>query len=220
MIAGQVDGFNALRPGGRQPKALPAFSHINRYWDKMHGMYAAKILPGEYYVTLHGEMIVTVLGSCVSACIRDSIFGIGGMNHFMLPVGAEGGGSNSTWNSAATRYGNFAMEALINDILKNGGRRENLELKVFGGGMILEHMTNIGRQNISFVHEFIRTEGLKLSAEDVGDVYPRKVYFFPQSGKVKLKKLRAMHNTTLIERETSYMDSLETKPIEGEIDLF
>ncbi len=208
------------KPKGRQPRALVGFSSINRYWDKVHDIYAAKLLPGEYYVTLHGEMIVTVLGSCVSACVRDKVFGIGGMNHFMLPIGAYGSGSNSSWNCAATRYGNFAMEALINDILKNGGRRENLEVKVFGGGKILEHMTNIGNMNISFVREFIKTESLTLLAEDLGDIYPRKVHYFPQTGRVKMKKLRSMHNSTIIERETSYMDSLDAQPIEGEVDLF
>ncbi len=211
---------NTATRKGRQPRSLAGFSSINRYWDKVHELYAAKILPGEYYVTLHGEMIVTVLGSCVSACIRDRVFGIGGMNHFMLPIGTEGGSTNQQWNCAATRYGNFAMEALINDILKNGGKRENLEVKVFGGGMILEHMTNIGKMNISFVHDFIKTESLNLLAEDLGDVYPRKVHYFPHNGKVKMKKLRSMHNTSIIERETNYLDSLETKPIEGEIDLF
>jgi chemotaxis protein CheD len=220
MAYEQIREFSDSKPKGRQPRALSGFSKINRYWDKTHDIYAAKLLPGEYYVTLQGEMIVTVLGSCVSACVRDKVFGIGGMNHFMLPTGAEGGSSNSSWNSAATRYGNFAMEALINDILKNGGRRENLEVKVFGGGMILENMTNIGMMNISFVRDFIKTESLNLLAEDLGDVYPRKVHYFPQTGKVKMKKLRSMHNRTIIERETSYMDSLETQPIEGEIDLF
>jgi len=216
----QLDESGKLGPAGHPPRALRGFSHINRYWDKYHKVYAAKILPGEYYVTMHGEMIVTVLGSCISACIRDRVFGIGGMNHFMLPVGAEGGSSSTTWNSAATRYGNFAMEALINDILKNGGRRENLEIKVFGGGMILENMTDIGKKNISFVRDFIKTEGFSLLAEDLGDIYPRKVHYFPQSGKILMKKLRSLHNNTIVDRETSYMDTLESKPVEGEIDLF
>ena len=112
------------------------------------------------------------------------------------------------------------MEALINDILKNGGRRENLEVKVFGGGMILEHMTDVGKKNINFVREFIKTEGFSLLAEDLGDIYPRKVHYFPQTGKILMKKLRSLHNNTIIDRETSYLDSLESKPIEGEIDLF
>ena len=90
---------------------LPGFKHINRYWDKVNHVVAAKLLPGELYVTTQREAIVTVLGSCVSACIRDPKFGIGGMNHFMLPIGEEGGGSNNSWNTAATRYGNFAMDA-------------------------------------------------------------------------------------------------------------
>lgn len=216
-----VTGVRSTAGGiGQMPRCLKGFDHINRYWDKGHEIYAAKILPGEYYVSTHDEMIVTVLGSCVSACVRDTVFGIGGMNHFMLPLNKGDELGFQHLNSAATRYGNFAMEALINDILKNGGRRESLEIKIFGGGRILEQMTNIGKQNIDFVRQFIRTEGFKLVAEDVGDIYPRKVHYFPQTGRVLMKKLRAMHNNTIIERETSYMDSLETKPIEGEIDLF
>jgi len=217
---GQHEPTKGMGPAGNLPRALRGFSDINRYWDKVHNAYAAKILPGEYYVSMHGEMIVTVLGSCISACVRDSVFGIGGMNHFMLPKGEEGGSSNNTWNSAATRYGNFAMEALINDILKNGGRRENLEIKVFGGGMILENMTDIGKKNINFVRDFIKTEGLRLAAEDLGDIYPRKVHYFAQTGKILMKKLRSLHNNTIVERESSYMDKLETTPVEGEIDLF
>ncbi len=207
---------------GKQPKPLKGFAHIKRYWDKTHGQYAAKILPGEFYVTTHDEMIVTVLGSCISACVRDKVFGIGGMNHFMLPMGADQGHPDpgSKWSSEATRYGNFAMEALINEVLKNGGRRENLELKVFGGGRILENKTDIGDKNIQFVREFIHTEGLKLIAEDLGDIYPRKVHYFPVSGKVKMKKLRALHNNTVVEREKRYIDSLQSTPIAGEIDLF
>lgn len=196
---------------------LDGFSHINRYWDKAADIGAAKILPGEYYVTVEDEMVVTVLGSCVSACIRDTRFGIGGMNHFMLPVQHD---NSLSLDSMATRYGNFAMEALINDILKNGGRRSNLEIKLFGGGMILEHMTDVGKKNINFVHEFLQTEGLAVLAEDLGDIYPRKVHYFPKTGRVRMKKLRSLHNRTIIDREVSYMDSLESKPIEGEIDLF
>lgn len=204
------------------PPVLEGFDHIKRYWDKTSQMYAAKLLPGEFYVTTHDELIVTVLGSCVSACVRDRVFGIGGMNHFMLP-GASAGAApdpHSRWASEATRYGNFAMEALINEILKNGGRKENLEIKIFGGGKIMENMTNIGEMNIRFVREFIHAEGLKLLAEDVGDIYPRKVHYFPLSGKVKMKKLRSLHNNTIVERERRYSESLRAKPIEGDIDLF
>ncbi|GAB6039403.1 chemoreceptor glutamine deamidase CheD [Endothiovibrio diazotrophicus] len=213
------------RQGPHPPKRpLKGFGHINRYWDPLHDVYTAKILPGEYYVTLHEEAVVTVLGSCVSACVRDRVFGIGGMNHFMLPSSAVSPGASDAWRSSdlsdSTRYGNFAMEHLINDILKNGGRRENLEVKVFGGGRILAQMTDIGRRNIAFVHDYLHTEGLRLSAEDVGDIYPRKVYFFPTTGKVRVKKLRSLHNNTILARENAYLDALKQQPVEGEIELF
>ena len=203
------------------PKALRGFSHINRYWDKTTNKFAAKILPGELYATINDEIIVTVLGSCVSACIRDPIFGIGGMNHFMLPISQK-----TNWDmgamGAATRYGNFAMESLINEILKNGGSRDNLEVKIFGGGRVLADMTmmDIGRRNIEFVKEYIRVEGLKLFAEDLGDIFPRKVMYHPLSGKVKMKKLRNMHNKTIIEREEKYFTEIQHKPESTDIELF
>jgi chemotaxis protein CheD len=202
------------------PRMLPGFDHINRYWDEQHGMFAAKLLPGEYYVTREQETIVTVLGSCVSACVRDTVIGIGGMNHFMLPVSGSGGSWESDGASLSTRYGNFAMEQMINDILKNGGSRQNLEIKVFGGGKILAQMTDIGSKNIDFVEHYIRTEGLKLTGRDLGDIYPRKVYYTPSTGKAFVKKLRSLHNNTIVERETAYLNQLKHKPVEGSIELF
>jgi chemotaxis protein CheD len=201
-------------------RCLAGFSHVNRYWDKQNNCFAAKILPGEFYVTVHDEWIVTVLGSCVSACVRDPIFGIGGMNHFMLPI--QNG--ESSWErhgvGVATRYGNFAMEHLINEILKNGGSRENLEVKIFGGGKILAQMTDIGDKNIHFVEDYIKTEGLKLLTQDTGGVYPRKIRYSPKTGKVMLKKLRSLHNETITQREKAYMQSISEENQEGEIDLF
>lgn len=201
---------------------LEGFKHINRYWDRLNDCYAAKILPGEYYVTVHDEVIVTVLGSCVSACIRDKVFGIGGMNHFMLPVNKEEMSSSGGYMGESTRYGNFAMEQMINDILKHGGMRKNLEVKLFGGGRVLKNMTtlDIGKKNIDFVLQYIRDESLELSAEDLGDIYPRKVLYFPSTGKVRVKKLRSLHNNTIIERETSYRKKIEKAPVSGDIELF
>jgi chemotaxis protein CheD len=204
------------------PASLPGFEHVNRYWDGSHGRFAAKILPGEYYVTCIDEMVVTVLGSCVSACVRDSRLGIGGMNHFMLPVnkGRSGGSWDQDSLGNSTRYGSFAMERLINDILRNGGRRQNLEVKIFGGGRILAHVTDIGRKNIDFVQHYVQTEGLRLLASDVGDVYPRKVYYLPSTGKAYVKKLMILKNETIMEREKAYMDELTAKPVGGEATLF
>ena len=205
------------------PPSFEGFEHINRYWDKLHDKFAAKILPGEYYVTGEDEVIVTVLGSCVSACIRDKIFGLGGMNHFMLPQSTksydEHINNGSSW-SEATRYGGYAMEMLINDILKHGGRRENLEVKIFGGGRIISNMTDVGKRNVEFVEEYIINEQLSLLSEDTGDIYPRKVVYHPNSGKVKVKRLKSVHNNTLLEREEVYQNQISDKPSTGDIELF
>ena len=201
------------------PRALRGFSEISRYWDRQREIYAAKILPGEYYVT-NNELIVTVLGSCVSACIRDPAMAIGGMNHFMLPASADMNGSS--FNSEATRYGNFAMEKLINDILKNGGRREELEIKLFGGGKVIAHMhqADVGNRNIAFARDYVQMEGFRITAEDMGDIYPRKVVYDPISGKVQVKKLRRLHNETIVQREQGYLETIKETPSTGDIELF
>lgn len=200
------------------PEPIKGFEQINRYWDRHMGVPAAKILPGEFYVSAHGEMIVTVLGSCISACIRDKIIGVGGMNHFMLPfkndttVGAE--------VSASLRYGNWAMEYLINEILKQGGSRRNLEVKLFGGGQVLANMTDVGKRNIEFALDYVHKEGLKVAAHDVGGEFPRKVLYFPDTGAVKLKKLRTTHNDTVVVREREYYRNINAAPQSGEVELF
>jgi chemotaxis protein CheD len=190
----------------------------NVYFDRTFNCNAAKILPGEYYYTGRDMLIVTVLGSCVSACIRDRVSGLGGMNHFMLPDGGEA----SSPVSASMRYGTHAMEILINDLLKAGARRENLEAKVFGGGAVLRGFSamNVGERNAAFVTQFLKTEKIRVLAEDLNDIYPRKVYFFPHTGKVLVKKLMQTHNDTLARREQDYASRLKVTPVGGEIDLF
>jgi len=214
-------GNNANAPED-QPPTQPQFAHIIRYWDREHHGFAAKLLPGEYYVTTAGERIATVLGSCVSACVRDRRLGIGGMNHFMLPLDASKG--TSAWGgavSAATRYGNVAMERLINDILKLGGRRESLEVKLVGGGKVLDGMDiDIGARNIEFVRKYVADEGFSVAGEDLGDIYPRKVHYAPDSGKLRVKKLRTVRNDTLFERERHYLEVLDNEPVGSEIELF
>lgn len=203
------------------PKALPQFSHVKRYWDPQLQCFAAKILPGEYYVTLHGEMIVTVLGSCVSACVRERELGIGGMNHFMLPLDTSQG--RTAWDtgvSAATRFGNVAMERLINDILKLGGRRDRLEFKLVGGGKVLDAVTDVGARNIDFVRDYVRTEGFRVSGEDLGSDHPRKVHYFPAEGKVRVKRLVSTRDSTIYERERHYLHELARAPVAGDVELF
>jgi chemotaxis protein CheD len=189
----------------------------NVYFDRTFACDAAKILPGEYYYTDRDMLIVTVLGSCVSACVRDRVSGLGGMNHFMLPDGGDTGPV-----SASMRYGTYAMEVLINDLLKAGARRESLEAKVFGGGAVLRGFTamNVGERNAAFVTSFLKTERIPVMAEDLNDVYPRKVYFFPRTGRVLVKKLMQTHNDTLARRELDYASRLKVTPVAGDVDLF
>ena len=206
---------------GPPPNAAAHFSHIGRHWDGREGKWVAKLLPGDYYVTTQDELIFTVLGSCVSACVRDRVLRIGGMNHFMLPENAGDGGSWGKTASAATRYGNVAMERLVNDILKAGGRRENLEVKLVGGGRVLDAMTDIGARNIQFVREFVATEGYRIVGEDLGSTHPRKVMYHPETGDARVKKLGNREaGTDLVERERSYARKIDTTPVAGEIDLF
>lgn len=191
----------------------------NVYYDRTFDRDAAKILPGEYYFTAKDMLIVTVLGSCVAACIRDRVTGVGGMNHFMLP---DGGGDADSPVSASMRYGTYAMEILINDLLKAGARRENLEAKVFGGGNVLRGFIaiNVGERNAQFVRDYLKAENIRITAEDLNDVHPRKVYFFPRTGKVLVKKLKQMNNNTLVNREQDYASRLQTNKVGGDVELF
>ena len=191
----------------------------NLYFDKSFNSQAVKLLPGEYYVTDKDMLLVTVLGSCVAACIRDCYSGIGGMNHFMLP---DGGGDAGSPLNASARYGTYAMEILINQLLKLGARRCNLEAKVFGGGNVLDGLTvaNVGPRNADFVLKFLQTEKIRVIAKDLVDIFPRKVYFFPKNNKVMVKKLRNIHNYTISQREKDYRQRLRKVDSDGDIELF
>ena len=189
------------------------------YFDREHGSEAAKILPGEYYATGRDMVLVTVLGSCVCACIRDKVSGIGGMNHFMLP---DSGQDQSNPLGESARYGTYAMEILINQLLKMGAKRANFEAKVFGGGAVLRGFTvsNVGERNAQFVLKFLETEKIHIAAQDLLDIYPRKVYFFPKSGLVRVKKLKKVHNDTIINRENEYGSRLHYATVSGDVELF
>jgi chemotaxis protein CheD len=189
------------------------------YFDKNFQIQAAKILPGEYYATSRDMLLVTVLGSCVAACIRDRTTGVGGMNHFMLPDSNQ---DADTMVGLPTRYGTYAMEVLINQIMKIGAKRSNLEAKIFGGGNVLRGFTvaNVGQKNSTFVKEFLALEKIPVVAEDLLDIYPRKVYFFPQTGRVLVKKLKSVHNNTIVDREKDYSSRLRQSKVEGDVELF
>ncbi|HEY7773673.1 MAG TPA: chemoreceptor glutamine deamidase CheD [Marinagarivorans sp.] len=204
------------------PPAPKGFGHIKRFWDPTHQVITAKILPGECYVSGGSEMISTVLGSCISACVRDPIARVGGMNHFMLPLQSGATGiSRTAAMDPALCYGNWAMEYLVNEILKLGGRKDRLEIKVFGGGRVLSGMTNIdvGKQNIAFIMQYLASEGLTIKSQDVGDIYPRKVLYFPATGSVKMKKMKTGRTQEISQREKNYLESM-AKPASSDVELF
>jgi chemotaxis protein CheD len=206
----------------KQPlaRALPGFESIRRYTNPQ-GQVIAKLLPGDFYVTTYDEVLDTVLGSCVSACIRNSKLGIGGMNHFMLP--RPSGNGHDTWETAtgrATRYGSASMEQLINRILKAGGTRADLEVKIFGGGRVLKTLTDVGDHNVTFVREFLKQEGLRVTSEDVGDTCPRHIQYFPLTGRVRVRHLTSSHTRDVASQEQQFLKGLEKTPVAGEIDLF
>ncbi len=169
-----------------------------RSWSRRWQREIVTIGPGAVYVAQGDELIGTLLGSCVSACIRDARLGIGGMNHVMLPLRAE---DSANQRLLATAYGAYAMEVLINELLHAGARREHLEVKLFGGGRMLRGLTDIGGQNVEWVHNYLHTEGLRLVGEDVGGSWPRKILFAADSGRVKVRKMRARLDR-LVDEET------------------
>lgn len=193
-------------------------AYLNRYWDPSFEHYAIKVGPGTHYVTeKKDEMIVTTLGSCVAACVRDTALGIGGMNHFMLPQSDTG-----NWGgvSAAMRYGNHAMEVLINDILRMGGARNRLEIKVFGGANVIASSTLIGTKNIEFIETYLRVEHMAIAAQHLGGEQGRRIVFFPSTGKVKMKLLNKHDQAGVVAEEQSFKSEIEKTEVEGSIELF
>jgi chemotaxis protein CheD len=141
----------------------------------------------------------TVLGSCVSACVRDRVANIGGMNHFLL---AEQSGSAKDRYGASARYGAFAMEQLINKVLSQGsGKKANLEIKIFGGGKINSALDDVGAKNIEFVRQFLATEGYVALSEDLGGNFARRVLFKPHSGRAFVKRLDSDMNANVAREE-------------------
>ena len=204
------------------PIMLPEFGNIQRYGVRDSERYLAKIRPGEFFVTEHGELISTTLGSCVAACVRNRVTGIGGMNHFLLPDSFEGNSQfwEETLVSAPARYGNVAMERLINVVLGNNARRKDLEIKVFGGAKVLRANIDIGERNSLFVKSYLRTEGLVISAQDLGGTAPRKVIYDPVNGDVFVRKLGKRVKTRIVEEEFDHLKTIKNEEVSGDVDLF
>jgi chemotaxis protein CheD len=202
----RVDELKRRKP---RPGEAAFFFH-----DHHFKVDTVKVLPGEYYVSQDDLMVMTVLGSCIAACIWDPKIRVGGMNHFMLP---EGGGDTSG------RYGSYAMELLINEMIKLGARRETMQAKVFGGGQVMHSFTtlNVGERNTQFVLDYLQTERIAIISKDVLDIHPRKVCYFPATGKAMVKRLAHSHPEMFETQERKASATLVAKSASGgSVDLF
>ncbi len=189
---------------------------IDRYYDPRTKKETVRIKAGEYYANNKDEHIATVLGSCISACIRDDTCGFGGMNHFMLPKGQDEGSGISE----SAMYGGFAMESLLNELFKNGARREHLEIKLFGGGNVIKSSSKVGLRNIEFVRGFLLAEGLSVIGEDVGGDHGRSLVYSPTTGRALIKALPKVFTQTIGRQEEVYSESIFQKTSTGTVDLF
>jgi len=183
------------------------------FYDAHFKNDAVKILPGEYFVHDEDMLIMTTLGSCIAACLYDRNAKVGGMNHFMLPDGAGDSG----------RYGSYAMELLINEMMKRGASRMTMEAKVFGGGQVVSGMTtmNVGERNTNFVMDYLKTERIPVVSKDVMDIYPRKVCFLPGSGKAMVKRLAPTNTDALLAQDrAAAQKAVPATTGGGSVDLF
>ena len=187
------------------------------HFDKSAGKNIVKVVVGEHYVTSAGdEEIVTVLGSCVAACIRDPVAGVGGMNHFMLPrTNLDSGDEESS-----LRYGNVAMERLVNDLMKRGAARDRLEIKIFGGANVIKNSAAIGSKNAVFIKNYLVMEGLYVAAADLQGNRPRRIHYDPMTGKVKRFWLKRTDDQEIVATEDAYAKSLTPTDLSGSVDLF
>lgn len=194
-------------PSERRPLRRPSefkskFLATSRFYDHQFKMDVVKIMPGEFFVASGKIALATVLGSCVSAIIWDPVTRIGGMNHFMLAAGHHRIGPG--YDSA--RFGMYAMDTLIEHVLTAGALRHTLEAKIFGGAKVLKGFTHsdIGDDNARFALEYLDEVGIPITAQNLGDVYPRKLYFFPDSGRVMMRKLKTEDAPQVVRDEQEF----------------
>ena len=206
--SGPGSRLERLKSVSRKPGEASFF-----FYDAHFQNDAVKVLPGEYFVDAEDMLVMTTLGSCIAACLYDRQAKIGGMNHFMLPEGAGDSG----------RYGSYAMELLINEMMKRGASRMTMEAKVFGGGAVIAGMNslNVGERNTRFVLDFLNTERIPVVSKDVLEIYPRKVCFLPASGKAMVKRLAPTNTEALVQQDrVAQQKAAPAATGGGSIDLF
>jgi chemotaxis protein CheD len=184
------------------------------FYDAHFRNDAVKVLPGEFFVDSEDILILTTLGSCIAACIWDRDRRVGGMNHFLLPEAGNGIDSG--------RYGSFAMDLLIGELVKRGATRSSMEAKVFGGASVINGMNtiNVGERNTAFVLDYLRTERITVVSKDVLDIHPRKVCFLPASGKAMVKRLATANTDALAAQERAAAARAAPAAAGGSVDLF
>lgn len=194
-----------------------------QYFDSKFQKQTMNIAPGEFFASGDDIMINTVLGSCVAVALTDPSIKFSGLNHFMLTktVDPELIKSREKYFNLE-RYGVFAMEALINLLLKAGGRKSNFVAKVFGGSSVLETKSShleIGKENIKFALEFLKTERIPIAAEDTGGVLARKIYLDVRDFRVKVRKIKK-DQTNLDRLMKEYKERLSGSEDSGRVVLF
>ena len=193
-------------------------NHNAEYWDSRLNSWAKMVLPGEYDITDRDDLtLVTLLGSCVAACVRDRETNVGGLNHFLLPEerGRSTGGRSE-------RYGVNAMETLINSVLRKGGQRGRLEAKLFGGGAVIDMSGAdlVGARNCAFARDYMRAEGIPVTGEDLGGDRPRRIFFTPATGKVRVLRLARSDAKSISAEESRLKKKAAAKPSSGGLELF
>ena len=173
------------------------------------------VIQGEYKVTNDPEVVLsTILGSCIAACMRDPVAGVGGMNHFLLPGQSNGSGGE------ATRYGVHLMELLINGLLKQGARRERLEAKIIGGAKTISGFSNVGEKNAEFAHQFLSDEGIRIVGSNTGGDVGRKLEYYPVSGRARQYPLSGAETQKTVALETAPTRIVVPKPADTSIEFF
>lgn len=185
---------------------------MSRYWEPRLGSFVVQVLPGELHVTGEDVVITTVLGSCVSACLRDTARGVGGINHFMLPYTLRGDDAGSA------RYGVYALELLVNKVLGTAGKRSDLEVKVFGGGRVIDGGGDVGRSNIALVHEFFVCERIAITSEDLGERFARRIRYWPRTGRAQVQRIPMARAAEVVKIEERAAHEIGGGP--GSVELF
>ncbi len=194
---------------------------MNIKFDVKYNLEVVELFPGEYHATRHPRIISTVLGSCVSVALFDVEDGVGGMNHFMLPSEL---GTGKIFATKSGKYGMYAMELLINEMIKLGGEKKKFVAKVFGGGKVLKTLSgvkgSISENNVQFAMKYLEEERIPISSSDVGGYAGRRILFFTQDARVLLKRLTPSEEQPVEKEEENYFTKIRGEDRKTDVTLF